>query len=801
MKARRPTLARLLALKVVRDTVALGAASVSLMVLMAVGVSLFVVFSEARANLTASYQRFYANTRFLSATVLLQSAPPSLVDTVGLIPGVRVAMGRRVKDGTLILRDRPRRRVMGRFVGLPSHEHPLLNDVQIIQGRYLEGRGECLLEQKFAEANELAPGSLVTGSYQGQQRDLLVVGVVASPEYIYPAPDKESPMPMPEVFGVCFLDDDALRQWLSLDKNVTEIHVSTDPGREDEVVAIMKALGERYGLRSWWTWREQPSHRLMMLDLTGWQALSVIFPSLFLCAAALSLYSSLGRIVRLQTGIVGFLRASGLSRSAVLLHYVAEGGLITLCGALPGLVVGHYGAGGLVRLYAHTLKIPLAITAPYPAVQAQAVLMAMVTGMAAALMPARTAARTSPAVAMRGDVTLDRMAPHDNWLMALTRRLPTLLRVPVRGLIRRPSRTLLAVCGLASGCAILLMTLGIYVSVSEGVGEYLDQFVQYEVEGLFSSPQAAGLVDGVSQVEGVTAASNTCLLPVRLTAPGGWQANLVCYGLPPGQRVMGLKDRGGNAIAFRPGQIWISVNTAARLHVEPGDALQLEWAFASRTRRLRTTLEVGGLYDSTFSGFALCEVHDLRRRLVDRAWPEATFGCLIACSPAIGKQIRRRLERDGMTINVNTMADVRRQIGTSLQITWTFVSIMLLFGAVLAGAVLHSISTVGILERMRELATLRSLGFSARAVTAMAAIELYLMAGLGLAAGMPLGNRLNTIFLGKFQTETFTFRLHLPLWTYVCASAIELSLVAWSLSQGVRQLRSIDLAQATKARE
>ena len=83
----------------------------------------------------------------------------------------------------------------------------------------------------------------------------------------------------------------------------------------------------------------------------------------------------------------------------------------------------------------------------------------------------------------------------------------------------------------------------------------------------------------------------------------------------------------------------------------------------------------------------------------------------------------------------------------------------------------------------------------------MAAIELYLMAGLGLAAGMPLGNRLNTIFLGKFQTETFTFRLHLPLWTYVCASAIELSLVAWSLSQGVRQLRSIDLAQATKARE
>jgi len=154
-----------------------------------------------------------------------------------------------------------------------------------------------------------------------------------------------------------------------------------------------------------------------------------------------------------------------------------------------------------------------------------------------------------------------------------------------------------------------------------------------------------------------------------------------------------------------------------------------------------------------------------------------------------------------MTVNVNTMIDVREQIYSSLRITWIFISVMLLFGAILAGAVLHSISSVGILERLRELATLRSLGFSARAVTAVAAVEIYLMAGLGLLLGMPAGKWLNEQFMGMFQTETFAHRPILPPWAYAVAAAIVLGLVAWSLREGVNKLRTIDLAQATKARE
>ncbi|MBI5834541.1 MAG: FtsX-like permease family protein [Armatimonadetes bacterium] len=801
---KKVSLGRLLGKKVLRDTGSLGAASISLMVLMAVGVSLYVIFAEARANLNASVQEFYRRSHFGSATVLVESAPPSLVDSVRLVPGVTEVMGRRVKDGTLILRDRIRRRVQGRFIGIVPGQRSPINDYTVVRGREISGRGECLVEQKFAEANRLNPGDLVTASYVGQRHDFVISGTVASPEYLYPAPDKESPMGMPETFGVCWVDDDALRQWLGIGQIVTEVHALTTPGREDEVVRTMRALGDRYGLRSWWTHEDQPSARLLKNDLQGWQALSLIFPSLFMFAAALSLYSSLNRIIRLQTGVIGFLRASGLSRREVLWHYVLQGALVTACGALPGMVLGHAGSKWMVKMYVGVIQIPVCLTQPYPQVQATAVFMAIAVGVVAAYLPARRAANTPPAIAMRGDAATDRADAAgnrpDNWLVALTRYLPTLLRIPARGLIRKPSRTALAVGGLASGCAILLMTLGLYVSIMDSIGEFLDKMVHYELDVTLSSPQADSLIDALGSIEGVTAITHSAMAPVRVIA-GDKQANMTANGVEAGQRTMWLPTTEGKPIQFKPGELWIAQYVAKRLGVKPGDPITVEWAFSGRQKPIRTHMVLGGVMDVTFGGFAMGEYHDLRRRLVDRAYPMAAYGATIACPPEVGRVLKRRLERDDAVVNVISMGDLRTQIYSSMRITRIFIGIMLGFGAILAGAVLHSVSSVGILERMRELATLRSLGFSAQATTGVAALEIYLMAGLGLAVGFPFGTWLNRGFLGSFETDMFTFRSHLPLWTYGFAALVVLTLVSWSLRAGVEKLRTIDLAQATKARE
>lgn len=792
---------QLLLLKVWRDAVALGGASVSLVALMALGCALYVLFAQSRLNLELSYHSFYRDHRLADATILVEEAPESLVETIALLPGVKTAMGRVVKDGTIILRDSPRRRTSGRFIGVPSTGRPALNDVFVIEGRYLTDRGECLVDRMYAKEHRLGVGSVLRASYLGRQHDFAVVGIVASPEYIYPAPSKEASFASPGFFGICWVDGDALRQWVGMNRSITEVHVACDPRRVERVLEAMVAVGERYGLRSWWDQVEQPSNRLLSMDLTGFRAMSVVFPLLFMSAAGLSLYSSLTRIVRLQTGVVGFLRASGFEAAAVGWHYVLQGGLLTACGALPGAVFGHWGSIGFTRLYANSLHLPRILTPPHWLVLVSGVVTAGLVGILAAWLPARQAARTPPAVAMRGDRQEDELVGNLNWLMKVTRLLPVSMRIAARGLVRHPSRTLFAVAGLVSGTSLLLATLGMHASIMSALDEWIYDALDYELDVSFVSQEGAALADAVGALPGVTGVVHTCLATVDVTSATGRTVTLNAMGYQRGQRLFRFAVRGGPEPDLQPGYLWLTKQTARRLGVERGDPLRVEWAFSSRERTIWTTMRVGGVLDLTFGGFGYGDYDDLRRRIVDRIYPSGGYGAMIACSSELGVALRRRLERDDLVAAVMSINDIKKEIEASMKITLIFIGVMLSFGCLLAGAVLHSVSSISILERLRELATLRSLGFSARATTLTAAVEIYAMAALGLLGGLPLGAWMNTAYMRLFETETFSFRAVTPLWAYVDVILIVLVLVAVSLRGGVQRLRTMDLAQATKALE
>ncbi len=795
---RRREFSLLLVVKVWRDARALGGTSLALIVLVAVGASLFVTFTQARLNLTESYQTFYGRHHFSDASILVDNAPESLIESARLVPGVTRVVGRAVKDGTIILRDRPRRRVAGRFVGLTSIERSPVNDLEVVRGRYLNSRGEALVEQQFAALNGIQVGDRLMASYLGRRRDFRVVGLAASPEYLYVAPSKEVNFASPQAFGVCWIDEDDAWRWFGLGRRITELHVLCQPGTSARALEILKALGERYGLRSWWDQAEQPSNNLLQMDLKGFMALSVMFPVLFMFAAGLSLYSSLTRIGRMQTGIVGFLRASGFSAREVLGHYVCQGGLLAGAGAVPGVILGHCFSVGMTRLYVSAIHLPGAVVRPHGAAWLTAVLLSMGTGILAAWLPARAAARTSPAVAMRGDQD-DRIRGAPWWLGA-TQRVPVLMRIPLRGLLRRPSRTLFAVGGLVSGTALLLTTVGIWTAVTSAIDELLTRSLRYELEVSLVSAPGQQLVEALGGLPGVEAVYQTCTATVRVVSHRK-QFNVQMTGLQPGQRAVNWKTADGRPLALRRGEIWLTSRMAERMGIEPGDPVRVEWAYSSRRRDIHTVLRLGGLLDPGLGAAAYADYDTLRRQMVDRVWPDAGYGAQIVCTPSLGAALRRQLERDDLVAAVVSIQDIRDEVNASLGITLLFTVVLMAFGCTLAGAVLHSVSSVGILERLRELATLRSLGFSARATAATAAVETYAMAGLALLVGLPLGTWMNAQYLKLFETDTMAFKPHLPLWAYVLVSVIVLGLVALSMRGGLQRLRTMDLAQATKARE
>jgi len=421
------------------------------------------------------------------------------------------------------------------------------------------------------------------------------------------------------------------------------------------------------------------------------------------------------------------------------------------------------------------------------------------TGLMATLVPARLAARIPPATAMRGELGASDGAGRNSLIEALARRVSVYYRIPLRGMLRRASRTLFAVGGVAGGAVIMVTTFGQYVATMDAIDEVLTGSRKYQVDVQLTGP-SSGALDAAAAIQGGRGVVRTVSLPVRVTSPWG-EGELILTGVERGQQLMRVRTVSGEPMDVRPGAVWVPRRLAQRLCVEPGDPVRVEWEASSRRRRLRTTMQVAGLLDLAMGNSAYGEYHDVRRALADRAWPESSYGALFDCDPQMSEAFRRRFECSDQVVAVTTTADVARDINQQMGMMMTFIAILLSFGSVLAGSAIQTVGTVTLLERTRELATLRSLGFSASSAAWLAGVELFLLTVVGLVVGLPLGAFLNKAFMASFQTESMSFRALLPPWVFIVSALLILALTFLSVRVGARRLATMSLPEATKAQE
>lgn len=786
--------------KVLADARALSGQTISLMILVAIGVLLFVGLYQAYQFLTVTYSTIYTTGRLADASVLFDRGPEGLVDQARTIPHVREAMGRVVRDGAIIQEGREHERVVGRFVGVPRFRPPVINDLLLVQGRRIRNANEAVLEHQFAAESGYRLGDVIKCSYVGAEREFTLVGFAVSPEYVYPVPSQYALFVARGTFGVVFIDEARAREWLGIGRQITELHVLTDPGNREEVLEKLEGLVDGYGLETGFVQDDQPSKRLLDMDQQGFATLSVFFPLLFLAAAGLSLYGALTRIVRLQVSLIGMLKACGFSDAQILVQHVLQGVIVSVGGAVPGVGLGHLLAQWLGKQYAASLKLAMFYTEPQWATMGGAFLMAAGTGFVAAYLPARMAARLAPAVAMRGDIENPRGIMAQRRLTRLIRLPRVVYLIPVRGIFRRASRTLLAMAGIIGGTAIIITTFGMHVSTMDAIDEYLQGTRTYEIDAQFTSPGGLEVARFIRGLPGVREVSLNTGLPVRIRTHRG-EAELMLTGIQSGQRLLRLHAVTGELIHTIPDGIWVPLKIAERLGVEKGDPIWVEWTRTSRRRPIGRLMRVSGRVDVSMGNSCYGEYHDVRRAFSDRVYPESSYGAFIACDPARTEALRRRLERSDAVAAVTTTRDAEEQIEEQMGLMFIFIGVLLSFGSILAGAAVQSVASVSIMERTRELATLRSLGFAARSAAGLIAFELYVLAMLGLIVGIPLGVRLNTLFMASYNTENMTFRAVLPPWVHVVTVAIVFALVGASAWAGARRIAAMDLSQATKARE
>ena len=427
------------------------------------GVMMFAASYDAYLNLESSYQGTYDRLHFADMTVT--GAEDGFATEAQAIAGVAAVEERRQVDLPFRVGDSV---LSGRAVGMPAGEQPQINQIDVVEGEYLDPNrpNGIVVESHFAYDHDLVPGSRVEVFTGAEWIETEVIGIGVSAEYLWPAKSRQEVFTAPGTFGVAFVAEELLTP---LPANVvadqTLILYDLDADTDETDTAVSDAA-HNAGAADVLTQSEQPSNAALQLDVDGFQQLAIAFPALFLVAAGMAAFILLTRLVLSQRPQIGALRASGVSRKLLTRHYLSYGILLGVIGAVIGVVLGVLAGFALSGAYTKELGIPDTVRELHWVTLVVGPLFGLVTGFLAAYLPARSAFRMSPAEAMRGDVKVE-----DGRLSLIERVVPPLQRAPVRwrmvlrGIGRDKRRSLSTVIGVMLALVLILASWGMIDTV------------------------------------------------------------------------------------------------------------------------------------------------------------------------------------------------------------------------------------------------------------------------------------------------------------------------------------------------
>lgn len=759
------------------------------------GVVMYVAMRSAFDSLDLTQRTYYERYRFGDVFASLERAPDRLAERIAEIPGV-ARVETRVVAGVNLDLPGVAEPLVGQLVSIPDRGRPAVNDLFLEMGRLPEpGREqEIVLSSDFAQARDLAPGDRLVAIINGRRRQLEIVGLALSPEYVYSIQPGEF-FPDAGRFAVAWMRDRALASAFRMEGGFNSVSLALSSGAsEDEVIDRLDDLLAPYGGLGAIPRSLQTSHWYLESELQSLRSFGAIVPAIFLAVAAFLLNVVLTRMVALQRPEIAALKALGYGDRAIAVHYTGWGLAAAGLGALVGIGAGARLGAGMTNLYADFFQFPILSYRLLPGTLVLAVAVSFAAAIAGALLAVRKAIRLPPAEAMRPEPPARFTA---GWLerLGLTSWLTQPTRIILRNLGRRPARFLLSVLAVAMGGAIVITSLFSYDAIELLVDLQFEQAQRFDAQVSFFEPVSAGARHELARYPGVIEVEPLRAVPVELVADHRSRRTSL-QGLAADARLNRLIDASGRQVLPPPDGLVMSRKLGELLGVRAGDTVIIRVLEGQRPTRRAV---VARLVEDFIGTGAFMEAGALHRLLREG---ETLSGAYLAVDPARADELYRKLKETprvaGVAIEAATIASFRDTLAETTGMTRR---IAVFFALVIAFGVIYNNARIALSERSRELATLRVIGFTRGEIAYILLGELAVVTLVAAVVALFLGYGLASITVHAFDTEVYRFPLVVSPATY--GQAV-LTVLAASLLSGLavrRRLHRLDLVAVLKTRE
>ena len=135
-----------------------------------------------------------------------------------------------------------------------------------------------------------------------------------------------------------------------------------------------------------------------------------------------------------------------------------------------------------------------------------------------------------------------------------------------------------------------------------------------------------------------------------------------------------------------------------------------------------------------------------------------------------------------------------------LGLFYVFVGLMLLFGGIMAFALIFNTVSVNLAERSTELASMRANGMSRQLIARLVTAENLILTAVGVVPGLIVGTWAAARFLDTYTSDLFVYTLQMKPSTYVFATLAMFAFTGLSLLPGIRAVGRVDIAKVVRER-
>lgn len=529
-------------------------------------------------------------------------------------------------------------------------------------------------------------------------------------------------------------------------------------------------------------------------------AIANVFPVFFFLVAALICMTTMNRMVEEQRTQIGVLKALGYSNAAIMGKYLYYAGSAATVGAVLGCAVGTWlfprviwmGYGimysmGDIQYY---FDIPMALLS---------LAAALLCSMGAAYFSCRHELQGVPAALIRPKSPKSGKRIFLERIPLIWGRLKFLHKVSIRNIVRYKKRFFMMILGI-SGCTALLLTgFGVKDSVTNVADMQYDEVQIYDIGVTFSERVQEADREELSQKAGDLLAQTAYHYEESVELDFGGKIKSIYLEVPEDEAEMGdflnLHTSEGEQISYPgAGEAVLTEKTAKNMGIKVGDQV----VFRDNDRN-GFTVRISGLCENFVSNY----IYINKETYIEQMGMEPDYqGAYAVVREGVDVHEAAAVLSDMENVlAVSVTADMRQRIATMMESMDYIVFLIVACAGSLAFIVLYNLTNINITERIREIATIKVLGFYARETADYVFRENLVLTGMGAVVGLGLGKWLHSFVMYKINIDMISFKTMIAPVSYVWS--LLLTFVFAMLVNGVMyfKLEKINMAESLKSIE